>query len=78
MGAVGGLDLGPLKISRIGKTPTPHHRKNAALPMTECVESELSKCGGNMDANKECKELFYYFDMRLKLSKVKEATVKAG
>ena len=31
-----------------------------------------------MDANKECKELFYYFDMRLKLSKVKEATVKAG
>ena len=27
-----GLDLGPLKISRIGKTPTPHHRKNAALP----------------------------------------------
>ena len=27
-----GLDLGPLKIYRIGKTPTPHHRKNAALP----------------------------------------------
>ena len=29
------LDLGPLKISRIGKTPTPHHRKNAALPHNE-------------------------------------------
>ena len=27
-----GLHLGPLEISRIGKTPTPHHRKNAALP----------------------------------------------
>ena len=27
-----GLDLGPLKVSRIGKTPTPHHRTNAALP----------------------------------------------
>ena len=27
-----GWDLGPLKIPKIGKTPTPHHRKNAALP----------------------------------------------
>ena len=30
-----GLDLRPLKISKIGKTPTPHHRKNAALPLLE-------------------------------------------
>ena len=46
--------------------------------LTECVESELSKCGENMDGNEECKKLFHYFNMRLKLSEVKEATVKAG
>ena len=32
-----GLDPGPLKISRIGKTPTPHHPKNAALPFSSVV-----------------------------------------
>ena len=36
-----GLDLGPLKISRIGKMPTPHHRTNAALPFSNSVSKIL-------------------------------------
>ena len=46
--------------------------------LTECVGSELLKCGINMDANEECKELSYYLNMMTKLTYLKNATVEAG
>ena len=50
--------------------------------VTECGLSQLSKCGINMDANEECKELneelSYYLNMMTKLTYLKNATVEAG
>ena len=50
--------------------------------MTQCVQSELSKCEINMDANEECKELneklSYYLNKMTKLAYLKNATVEAG
>ena len=50
--------------------------------ITQCGLSQLLKCGINMDANEECKELneelSYYLNMMTKLTYLKNATVEAG